>query len=252
MQKISNILNFFESIAPCESAMDFDNVGLLTGDKSICVTRVLCALDITNEVVLEAKNSGCELIISHHPVIFAPLKTLKADTPPYLLVQNNIAALCMHTNLDISESFGVNTCLANAIGVKNLRLCEKGECLFMGELETKISVSTFAENVKSALGCKGLRYTDVKAIVKNVAVSSGAGGSNAVYAAELGADVLVTGEIKHHEINDANACGIDIIDTGHFKSEDIVILPLIKKLSAKFPDITFTKSKAYDDFVKYI
>lgn len=248
----NDIINFFETIAPTDTAMDFDNVGLLVGNKNAIVTKVLVTLDITDKVVLEAEKMGCELIISHHPVIFNPIKKLEITTVPYLLASKGISAVCMHTNLDLSQEFGINTCLAKAIGVKNPKLCNIGECLFIGELENEININLFAQNVKSALNCNGLRYTDIKDNVKKVAVSSGSGGSNIYAAAELGADVLVTGEIKHHEINDANALGVNIIDTGHFKSEDIVILPLINVLSEKFPDIKFTKSKTYNDFIKYI
>lgn len=252
MTKISDILDFFETFAPCENAMDFDNVGLLVGSKNMCVTKALLALDITKDVVLEARQLGCDLIISHHPVIFTPIKNLDRDSVPYLLAQSSISAICMHTNLDLSTEFGVNTCLAKAIGVKNPSLADCGECLFVGKLEKEIPIDEFALMVKNQLGCKGLRYTDVKDTVKTVAVSSGSGGSNIFDAADIGADVLVTGEIKHHEINAANELCVDIIDAGHFKSEDIVILPLANKLSDKFSDITFTKSKAYDDFIKFI
>ncbi len=252
MTEINEIINYFETFAPCESAMNFDNVGLLVGDKNACVTKVLVTLDITKKVVLEAKRLGCELIISHHPVIFSPIKKLTSDSVPYLLAKNEISALCMHTNLDLSTQFGVNTCLADAIGVKKLSLADCGECLFIGNLEKSTDINEFALTVKSRLECKGLRYTDVKSTVKTVAISSGSGGSNVFDAAKLGADVLVTGEIKHHEINAANELGINIIDTGHYKSEDIVISPLIKRLSEKFFDINFTKSKTYDDFIKFI
>lgn len=252
MTTIKDIMVFFESFAPADSAMDFDNVGLLVGDKNTEVTKALVSLDITGEVAEEAQKLGCELIISHHPVIFNPIKRLDTKCAPYILAKYGISALCMHTNLDLSESFGVNLCLANAVGVKNVVKSDKGECLFVGELEKETDMKAFAENVKSALDCNGLRYTDVKKSVKKVAVSSGAGGSDIFAAAQIGADVLVTGEIKHHEINAANELGVNIVDAGHFKSEDIVILPLINKLSDNFSDVIFTKSKAYSDNVKFI
>lgn len=252
MTTINEIMTFFETFAPTDSAMDFDNVGLLVGNKKATVTNVLVSLDITCEVVNEAQKLGCELIISHHPVIFNPIKRLDTNSVPYLLARRGISALCMHTNLDLSEVFGVNLCLANAIGVKNAVKCDKGECLFIGELEKETEMKAFAENVKSALNCNGLRYTDVKKSVKKVTVSSGAGGSEIFAAAQIGADVLVTGEVKHHEINAANELGVNIVDAGHFKSEDIVILPLINKLSDNFLDVNFTKSKAYSDNIKFI
>ena len=249
---VKDILEYFEGFAPVSSAMDFDNVGLLAGSKNTEVTKALLSLDITAQVVEEALQNGCELIISHHPVIFSPLKRLDPKDAAYLLAKHGIAALCMHTNLDLSEAFGVNTCLAEALGVKKLRKSALGECLFIGALDSEAEIKAFAKHVKEALGCAGLRYTDVKAIVKTIAVSSGSGGSEVFAAAEEGADVLVTGEIKHHEINAANALGVDIIDAGHFKSEDIVIFPLLERLNGAFPEITFTKSQIYSDKMKYL
>lgn len=252
MTTINDIMMFFEEFAPLESAVEYDNPGLIVGSKNTQVTSALVSLDITKDVVAEAEKLGCELIISHHPVIFNPVKKIGANDTVYHLISKNISALCMHTNLDLGSEFGVNTCLAEAVGVKNATLSEYGECMFTGSLEAETEIDVFAENVKKALNCEHLRYTDTKKLVKTVAVSSGAGGSNIFDAAKAGADVLVTGEIKHHEINAANELEIDIIDAGHFKSEDIVILPLINKLSRRFPEIKFTKSKVYSDKIKFI
>lgn len=251
MTTIKDISNYIETFAPLETAMDFDNVGLIVGDKNTEVTKVLVSLDITPEVVFEAEKLGCELIISHHPVIFSPIKRMSANDTPYLLASKGISALCMHTNLDLSDTFGVNTCLADAIGVENIVRADVGECLFVGSLSQEINMSDFAQNVKSALGCNGLRYTDVKQTVKKVGVASGSGGSDIFDAAKTDIDVLVTGEIKHHEINFANEAQINIIDVGHFKSEDVVISPLINRLSEEFSDITFTKSTTYSDKIKF-
>ena len=252
MTTVKAILDWFETFAPVSSAMDFDNVGLLVGDKNAAVSRVLLTLDVSAEAVDEAASLGCELIISHHPVIFNPLKRLDARSVPYLLAERGIAAVCMHTNLDLSEEFGVNTCLAEALGAQKLRKSQLGECLFIGELPRETDAESFAARVKEALGCSGLRYTTAKATVKTVAVASGAGGSDIFAAAEEGADVLVTGEIKHHEINAANEAGVNIVDAGHFKSEDVVILPLKKRLETAFSDISFTKSQTYGDKLKYL
>lgn len=252
MTKIKDIITYFESFAPICTQMDFDNSGLLVGDENKSIKKVLLALDITEAVVLEAERLGCELIISHHPVIFNPIKKLGVHDVPYLLVSKGICALCMHTNLDLGTEFGVNVALSEAVGVTNVLLSEKGECLFVGNLKNETNIEEFCKIVKSSLGCEGLRYTDVKKFVKKIAVSSGAGGSNVFAAAEIGADVLLTGEIRHHEINAANSLGIDIIDAGHYKTEDIVILPLMKKLSEKFSNVAFEKSKEYTDKIKYL
>ena len=105
---------------------------------------------------------------------------------------------------------------------------------------------------KKALNCAGLRYTDVKPRVKTVAVASGAGGSEIFAAADEGADVLVTGEIKHHEINAADELGVNILDAGHYKTEDIVILPLKNRLEKEFSGVEFIKSAEYRDKVKFL
>ncbi|MER2149241.1 MAG: Nif3-like dinuclear metal center hexameric protein [Ruminococcus sp.] len=252
MTAILDILRFFEAFAPVQTAMDFDNVGLLIGDKNRTVTKAVVSLDITAETVEEAAALGCELIISHHPVIFRPLKHLHTRDAAYLLARHDIAAVCMHTNLDLSDDFGVNLCLAAALGLQNVRKSSCGECLFIGELAEKADMTDFAAHAKAALHCEGLRYTDKKAHVQTVAVASGAGGSEFFAAAEEGADVLVSGEIKHHEILAANSLGLNMLDAGHFKTEDVVILPLAQKLGQTFEDVQFIKSAVSDDGVKYL
>ena len=148
MKTINDILNFLEEFAPCATQMSFDNAGLIVGDKYTAVSRVLVALDITEDVVNEAESLGCELIISHHPVIFAPIKRLSPSSVPYMLAQKGISAVCMHTNLDLGEKFGVNICLADALGVKNPVLSELGECMFTGELESETDIHDFAKLAK--------------------------------------------------------------------------------------------------------
>lgn len=251
MTKINDILNFFEEFAPLQTAMSFDNCGLLVGDKNTFVNKVLVALDITNDVVLEAEKKGCELIISHHPVIFNPIKKLSTNSPVYMLVQKNISAICMHTNLDLSEKFGVNLSLAKAIGLENIKKSPYGECLFTGEISCK-NIEQLAKIVKNNLNCAGVRYNNHFGEILKVAVSSGAGGDAVFCASSDGADVLVTGEIKHHEILYANSINLGIIDAGHFKTEDVVILPLCKLLAEKFDETSFIKSSTCSDMINYL
>lgn len=252
MTTVNDILAYFETFAPVATAMDFDNCGLLVGDGHAAVRKALLALDITPAVVREAADTGCELIISHHPVIFQPIKRLNTESVPYLLAQHQMAAVCMHTNLDLSESFGVNLCLAASIGVQNVRRAEQGECLFIGTLAQETDIRTFAAAVKNALGCDGLRYTAAQPTIRTVAVASGAGGSDIFAAAAQGADVLVTGEIKHHEIIAANSLGVSVIDAGHFRTENVVLPPLKEKLQAQFPQTDFLLSAVCTDGMRYI
>ena len=119
MVKVQDIYNFIDEIAPFDTAMDFDNVGMLVGNMNQEVAKVLLALDITPDVVNEAKTIGAHLILSHHPVIFNPIKSLDTSNAVYMLSGNNISAICAHTNLDMAP-FGVNTCLAGTLKLYNL------------------------------------------------------------------------------------------------------------------------------------
>lgn len=251
MKKIKDIIDFVETFAPLESAMDFDNVGLLVGSENSEVKTALVALDITDEVIDEALKNSVQLIISHHPVIFEPLKSIDTTSVVYKLINSGLSALCLHTNLDLSPVFGVNTCLAETVGVKNGAFVD-GECLYIGELDEVLSNREFAANVKTALNCDGLRYTFGEKTVKRVAICSGSGGDLAPLASELGADALLTGEIKHNQIIAANHCGIAVVDAGHFKTEDVVIEPLCKKLGNEFSDVEFIRSQSCTDGVNYL
>lgn len=120
MITVGDIYRWMDSIAPFATAMDFDNVGLLVGDAAQPVERVLVSLDITGAVVEEAKEKGAQLIVSHHPVIFQPLRRLEAGSAPYKLAQYGISAICSHTNLDMAEN-GVNAVLAQRLGLKQVK-----------------------------------------------------------------------------------------------------------------------------------
>lgn len=255
MTTIQDILNFTETFAPLSLAMDFDNCGLLVGNETQPVLNVLVALDITQDTVQEAEDLHADLIISHHPVIFSPLKKLKTDSIPYLLAQKSIAALCLHTNLDLSEKFGVNTCLAKALQLKNIKCYmnpQQEECLVTGELDEEIAPWEFADLVKRSLNCGGVRYTQRNGTVKKAALSSGAGGDSIYLAHKLQAQAFVTGEIKHHQLLDAKQYNITAVDAGHFSTENIVVAPLVKKLQENFPTVHFFQSTSCTDPVKYL
>lgn len=251
MITIKDIIDFTETFAPLDTQMDFDNSGLLVGDSDTEVSKVLVTLDITNEVVDEAVELGAELIISHHPVIFSPLKKIHRSEAVYKLIRNGIDALCLHTNLDLSPEFGVNTCLADAVGVKNYMFAD-GECLLIGELDVETTTEDFAQTVKTALNCNGVRFTNGDKKIKTVAICSGSGGDYAPLAKEYNADVLLTGEIKHNQILDANKVDIAVVDGSHYRTEDIVIEPLCKKLAEKFPQVEFVKSTVFSDNLKFL
>lgn len=249
------LYDFIDTFAPFNSAMSFDNPGLLVGERNTSVQTILFSLDILPEVVEEANTIGAQLIISHHPVIFNPLKQLKKSSAPYLLAQYGIDAICAHTNLDMAAG-GVNTVLARRLGLANVRtLSEYAPGLpeaLMGELAAPIAPLPFARQVKQQLGCDGLRYTDGKRAIKTVGLCSGGGAELLYNAVDKGCEGFVTGESKHNLLLDAEQSRLTLVDAGHFATEDIVIEPLIQKVKAEFPSLSCIKSKAMHSPAHYI
>lgn len=204
MATVQGIYDFLDKMAPFESAMDFDNCGILVGDKNRFVKRVILALDITTDVVYEAQKMNAELIISHHPVIFKGIKNLEFNTPISLLCKFGISAICAHTNLDLAKE-GVNFHLAKKIGLENLSSLAaiKNGCSLglIGDLSSSLNCKEFAKMVKEKLDCNGVRYTFRNSCkINRVAVCSGSGGEFVELAKNLGVDAFVTGEIKHSQI----------------------------------------------------
>lgn len=243
MITVKDIIEFTETFAPLATAADFDNCGLLVGASSQEVTKALVTLDITPEVVKEAKEAGAQLIISHHPVIFNPLRKLSTDSVPYLLAQAGIHALCLHTNLDIAQEDGVNVCLAKALGLSDIRVFPE-EFVCLGELTTELTAEEFAQLVKDSLGADSVSYTKGNRKIKTVGMCSGAGGDMYHSAVALGADAFLTGEAKHHEYLEAIATGVPMVVAGHFFTENIAVSPLAKKLADRFPETEFLLSTA--------
>ena len=250
MTKVLDIINFTETFAPLDTQCEWDNSGLLVGNSNTEITKVLVCLDITHAVVKEAKNLGCELIISHHPVIFSPLSHIDTQDICYHLIRENIAALCLHTNLDKAKDTGVNTELAKALSLNNTEFYPD-DFLCVGELLKEMSSDEFASYVKKALKCNGVKYTK-KDKIKRVAVSSGGGGEAVLLKSKYNFDALVTGEIKHHLFLYASENSLCAVEAGHFNTEDIVVTPLTEKLSEKFPEVSFTKSNSLSDVVNFV
>ena len=174
MTKIVDIYNYIDSFAPFDTAMDFDNVGILVGDKNAEPTRAIVTLDVTDEVVDEAKEKSAQLIISHHPVIFNPLKRLSADSVVYKLAQSGISVISAHTNLDLSSD-GTNTAMFNALELQDMEQLEIDGGL-IGSLKIPMSANEFANFIKIKFNCDGLRFSDCGEKIGRVALVAGAGG----------------------------------------------------------------------------
>lgn len=254
MTTTGDIYRYLDGFAPFHTALDYDNVGLLVGSGDTPISHVLLSLDITAPVVREAVENHTELIISHHPVIFSPLKHMDTTDVPYLLAQNGIAAICAHTNLDMARG-GVNSCLAERLQLTGIEPVAEHNGLaegLVGKLSKEYTPREFSLFVKSVLHCGGLKYVDGGRLVRTVGLCSGAGADLFPEAAALGAEAYVTGDTKHHELLLAAHMGITLVDAGHFNTEDVVIQPLLERLKIQFPDVVFQKSCRMCDPAEYL
>ncbi len=250
MISAKEIYDFIDSFAPFESAMGFDNVGILIGDKNASADRVLTALDVSAEVINEAVEKGAGIVVTHHPVIFKPLKSIDTNSIPYLAAKHGITIISAHTNLDIAPG-GVNDTLAESIGVHTEeRFCD--ECALVGNIPEETDCRGLAYMLMEKLGLAGLRYADNNKMIKRVVVSCGAGGDNITLAKDIGADAVITGEIKHNYIMYGNDNDIAVFDIGHFGSEGLIIPVLTERLRERFPDTEFIRAASDTDGVKYI
>jgi dinuclear metal center YbgI/SA1388 family protein len=239
MLTIGAILDELEKLAPLETKLDFDNVGLLAGDPNWEVSTVLLSLDITSAVIREAEELDAGLVISHHPLFF----TLNAAVPGNAggkhtleLLTRRIGAICMHTNLDAADG-GVNDALARRLGLLDAQPYEPEHICRIGHVRKPVDLAEFLGTVKTALGCEGLRYVQGTNPVFQVAVGGGSCGSMLEDAVLAGCDTFVTADVKHDVFLRASELGINLIDAGHFHTENVVIPVLKNVLDQAFPGL---------------
>ena len=255
----NDILAFMETLAPRYMQYEWDNTGLLCGSRSKEIKKILVALDPFEEVCREAKELGADLLLTHHPLIVEDLKAINDESDIgraiMLLVQNNIAAINAHTNLDCAPG-GVNDTLAAVLGLRDVEIIDpKGDTVSYGLLRignvNEQPLSAFLTHVKQALGCQGLRYVDGGKAVCRVAVGGGSCGSDLWDAARAGCDTFVTADVKYNQFHEALAMGINMIDAGHFYTENPTMAVVAAKLRAEFPEIEVIESKTHKDCVNF-
>ena len=255
MATVADILNLVETLAPRAMKMDWDNVGLLCGSKSTPVTKVLVALDPFEGVCAEAESWGAQLIVTHHPIIFQPLKSVTDDTSIgrsiLKLCRAGISAVNAHTNLDCATG-GVNDILAARLGLAGVEVIDpEGEHLLrMGTVQEQ-PLSQFLAVVKENLGCQGLRYVDGGKPVRKVAVGGGACSGGMLDAYVAGCDTFVTSDIKYNQFWDARDLGLNLIDAGHFCTENPSTAYLAEKIAARFPEVEVKISETHSDCMKF-
>lgn len=262
MTTVNDVLNYLNTIAPPYMKEGWDNVGLLCGSAQQPVTKILVALDPFEHVCREAKEVGADLLVTHHPLIFVAPHSITDDNSVgrsiMHLIRSNISAINAHTNLDCTPG-GVNDVLAQTLGLKNVQvLSPNGQdtdgnpwgLLRAGNVEEQ-SLADFLKTVKTALNCEGIRYVDGGRPVSKVAVGGGSCGGAVREVYEAGCDTFVTADVKYNQFWDAKELGINLIDAGHFHTENPVVAVLAEKLQKAFPDIQVVTSKTHADCVKF-
>lgn len=236
MTTVKNIYDYINYIAPFDAQEKWDNSGFLVGDFRKEVKKVVLTLDVTKAVAAYAADIGADLIVSHHPIIFGGLTTLKKGDVVFDCIENHIAVISAHTSFDVADG-GINDNLCERLGLVNVQKIE-GTFINVGELDCEMSIDDFVQLVNDKLEVSGLRYTDTEKDIKRVAVGGGACEEFTENAMAV-ADCFLTGDMKYHKMLDCAEQGFAVISAGHFETESESFHMLLEKLQAVFPDVEF-------------
>ena len=232
---VREFYEYLNRLIPPELSLDGDCDGIsCSADPDREVKRVLIALDVNSAVIDEAIEEGCEVILTHHPMLWGGLREVVAGTPAsdrvIRLIRAGIAAMSFHTRLDVAEG-GVNDILAGMLGLSGVtRFGEKGIGR-IGSLESPLTAEMLTGKVRDALGAPFVEYSDTGRLIRRVAVCGGSGGSVRKDAAAAGADAFLCGEIGYHTLADSNDTSMSILTAGHFYTENPVCGRLFELVS---------------------
>ena len=255
---VQEILNFLEGFAPVELAEHWDNVGLLCGDRQQPVTAVLCALDVTEQVIEEAAARGAELVVAHHPAIFTSVSRVTTDDVTGRVlraaIKHDIAIICMHTNAD-STWGGVNDALASALfltGVVNMEGGDNRMLGRVGDLPREMQPREFAAYVKECLRAGGVRFCDGGKPIHRVAVGGGACGKMMDDAKVKGADAFVIGDCSYDLMQRAQSIRLTLVDAGHFPTENPIAAVFAEQIVGAFPQLRTMVSERHADCIQFV
>lgn len=254
--KIKDIIKFLEERFPLSLQEDWDNSGLQIGNIENDLTNIMISLDLDEQTIQKAKEKSCNLIINHHPFLFSSIKSIDLNKGNGKiikdLIKNDITVFAMHTNLDIGKG-GINDNLAKLLelrDISNLDTNNENPMARFGYTD-EITAYDFSKFVKEKLNCKGLiLYGDKDKKIEKVALCGGAGSDFINDAIKKGCDLIVTSDVKYHEAID-NCKKINIVDPGHFASENHIIYMIKDLLEKNFATGIYTcaKKDSYREFI---
>lgn len=244
MLTVREIYETIDTFAPFESQASWDNSGLLVGCMEMPAQRILTTLDISRPVLAAAKAQDIQLIVAHHPVIFSPLKSLPADSPVYQLAASGIAAICVHTPLDMAPEglwgdayHQLKEPLALAENPAVLEPCWQDGRGFgwIADSRRTWTPAELAQTLEAAGGFSGIRYSAWEHSIRRIGYCSGSAASMLELAADKGCDALITGDIKHDRWYAAEYLGVSLFDCGHYGTEQVAAEILCRKIQAAHP-----------------
>jgi len=249
MNTVREVYDFLNSVWKFKNMPEYDNSGFLIGDFNAPVTKIMCCLDATADVIGQAKALGAQLIVSHHPVIFDPLKNLKSSKPAYNAAAAGIAVISVHIPLD-EHIEGANKVLCERLGLfpkgpfaEKISLCGDRLCEgWIGELSSLQTPHELAAEIGRILNAPVI-FCDGGKPIKTVVVCGGSGSFLIEQVIEAGFDCLVTSQLKHEDVIEARAAGLTLIDATHFGTEIHIVCMLRDKLAHKFTEIEVVHAK---------
>ncbi len=242
--KCIEIFNRLEEIIPLYKAYSWDNVGLIVGRDDKEVQKIYVALDVTEASIEAAKLWGADLLLTHHPLIFSPLKQVNnrsfISNRVLSLIQSDMTYYAMHTNYDVLRMADLASDLLGLQDREPLEVIGEDSQEGLGRigvLERDMEIKEFAEYVKSAFGLSSIKvFAQDEKVISKVAILPGSGKSHIETAIQLGADAYVTGDIGHHDGIDSSSRDLVVLDAGHYGVEHIFVSDMCKLLEKEFLD----------------
>lgn len=250
MTKVSDVAKSMKDLAPIELAESWDNVGLLIGNSEREVHKILIMLDFDESGMREALEVGADMIITHHPAIMSKLSAI-TDSLYLDLIENKISLCSMHTNLDSADQ-GVNQVLAEILGLYDIEPIDFDGLFGRIGYVDECNLGEFIQTVKLALDIEHVRYVGSKSNkISKVAVVGGGGADFIPNAKIAGCDVYVTADVKYHQAQLADKINMNVIDAGHFETENPVIYKVARYLRSNFEDVDVITSLRTKSYIKY-